>query len=70
MHGSAEDTRIYHHEHRSKKGKKPKYKTKNTALYRTLDEQRKGKFMDYQAKWFVGRFNNDREFRKDYKKLK
>lgn len=35
MHGSAESTRVYHHEHRSKKGRKRYVRPEaNTQIYR------------------------------------
>lgn len=50
MHGSAEDTRVYHREHRSKKGRKNMLDIKQSNKFKKWEEDRVGREMDKEAR--------------------
>lgn len=70
MHGSAEDTRIFHHEHRSKKGRKNLSDIQTTRRLRIAKEERQEGFEKNYANEIMRRFNSDPRYRKIYKKIK
>lgn len=70
MHGSAEDTRIFHHEHRSKRGRRNLRDIEVTRRMRQLKEDRQEFFENKYANEFIKKFNNDPKFRKIYRKIK
>jgi hypothetical protein len=67
MHGSAEGTRVYHHEHRSKGGRTDKRKIISKYRSRASYERYIGNKEDQRANDIMRNFNQDPEYRKNFK---
>jgi hypothetical protein len=63
MHGSAEDTRVYHYSHHAGKNHAPNYKIKRRFRIRASKEKFKKRYMDSKAEHFMKEWNNDKSFR-------
>lgn len=59
MFGSASDTTVYHHEHRSMRKRRPKWEYREAAKHRIRKEDYKLKQMKFEADFIMKKYNDN-----------